>query len=94
MYVLAMIIWSSGFLNPQQFLDIFNNNAYLIVISCGLTIVMITAGIDISVGGTVALITMTCVVFLEDYSGNVVGSMILVLSIGLAMGISQGFFVA
>ncbi|HPX26486.1 MAG TPA: sugar ABC transporter permease YjfF, partial [Treponemataceae bacterium] len=51
MYLLAMLIWGGGFLNPQQFFDIFNNNSYLIVISCGLTVVMIAAGIDISVGG-------------------------------------------
>ena len=94
MYVLAMVIWGRGFLNPQQFLDIFNNNAYLIVISCGLTIVMITAGIDISVGGTVALITMSCVVLMEDYGGSVAGSIFLALSIGLTMGIIQGFLVS
>ena len=40
-----MSVWGGGFLNPQQFLDIFNNNAFLIVISCGLTIVMIAGGI-------------------------------------------------
>ena len=50
MYVGAMIIWGHGFLNPQQFFNIFNNNAYLIIIACGLTIVMISGGIDISVG--------------------------------------------
>ncbi len=94
MYVLAMMIWGGGFLNTQQFLDIFNNNAYLIVISCGLTVVMIAAGIDISVGGTVALITMSCVVFLDSHNGSIAGSMILALSIGLAIGIIQGFLVA
>jgi simple sugar transport system permease protein len=94
MYIFAMIVWGGGFLNVQQFLDIFNNNAYLIVISCGLTVVMIAAGIDISVGGTVALITMSCVVFLEYHNGSIVGSMIIALSIGLAMGIIQGFLVA
>ena len=52
MYLLAMLIWGGGFLNPQQFLDLFNNNAYLIIAACGLTIVMITGGIDISVGGS------------------------------------------
>ena len=31
MYLLAMIIWQGGFLNPQQFLDLFNNNAYLLI---------------------------------------------------------------
>lgn len=94
MYLLAMIIWGGGFLNPQQFFNIFNNNAYLIVISCGLTIVMIASGIDISVGGMIALVTMTCVVFLEDYSGSVIGSMTLALGIGVAIGGIQGFLVS
>ena len=94
MYLLAMIIWGGGFLNPQQFLDLFNNNAYLIVIACGLTIVMITGGIDISVGGTVALITMASVVFMEDHNGGILSSVLIALGIGLAMGIVQGYFVA
>ena len=94
MYLLAMLIWGGGFLNPQQFLDLFNNNAYLIVIACGLTIVMITGGIDISVGGTVALITMASVVFMEDHNGGILSSVLIALGIGLAMGIVQGYLVA
>ena len=78
----------------QQFLDIFNNNAYLIVVSCGLTIVMITGGIDISVGGTVALITMSTVVFMEDKGGSVFGTLLIALGIGLAIGLVQGFLVS
>ena len=94
MYVLAMIIWGGGFLNPQQFLDLFNNNAYLIVIACGLTIVMITGGIDISVGGSVALITMASVVFMEDHGGGIFSSILISLGIGLAVGLVQGYLVA
>lgn len=94
MYLLAMIIWGGGFLNPQQFLDLFNNNAYLIVVACGLTIVMITGGIDISVGGTVALITMTCVVCMEDKGAGIFGSLLISLGIGLAIGIIQGVLVS
>ncbi len=94
MYLFAMIVFGGGFLNPQQFLDIFNNNAYLIVISCGLTIVMITGGIDISVGGTVALITMASVVFMEDHGGGIFSSILISLGIGVAMGLVQGYLVA
>lgn len=94
MYLLAMAIWGGGFLNPQQFFDIFNNNAYLIVIACGLTVVMIAAGIDISVGGMIALITMTCVVYIEDSGGGIAGSMLIALGIGLAAGVIQGYLVA
>ena len=94
MYLFAMLVWGGGFLNPQQFFDIFNNNAYLIVISCGLTIVMITAGIDISVCGMIALVTMTCVVYIEDYTGSIAGSMLIALSMGLSIGIIQGFLIS
>ena len=94
MYVLAMLIWGSGFLDPQQFFDLFNNNSYLIVISCGLTMVMIAGGIDISVGGMIALVTMSCVVFLESSGGNVIGSMAIALGIGLVMGALQGYLVS
>ncbi|MGE5494127.1 MAG: ABC transporter permease subunit [Burkholderiales bacterium] len=94
MYVIAMLVWGGGFLNPQQFLDIFNNNAFLIVISCGLTIVMIAGGIDISVGGITALVTMACVVYLDDHGGSVTGSVGLALGIGIAFGLVQGTLIS
>jgi simple sugar transport system permease protein len=94
MYGMAMSVWGGGFLNPQQFLDLFNNNSFLIVVACGLTIVMIAGGIDISVGGITALVTMACVVYLDDKGGSVAGSMALALGIGTAFGIVQGFLVS
>ena len=94
MYVVGMIAFGGGFLNPQQFFDIFNNNAYLILVSFGLTIVMITGGIDISVGGTIALVTMSAVVFMEDHGGGIFGALLISLGIGLAMGLVQGYCVA
>ena len=94
MYILAMAVWGGGFLNPQQFFNIFNNNAYLIIIACGLTIVMISGGIDISVGGQVALITMTTVCFLENRGGSVFGALVIALAIGLAFGAVQGFLIS
>ena len=94
MYVFAMIVWGGSFLNPQQFFNIFNNNAYLIIISCGLTLVMISGGIDISVGGQIALITMTTVCMMENKGSSVFGAFIVAIAIGLAFGIVQGFFVS
>ena len=94
MYAIAMAAWGGGFLNPQQFLDIFNNNAFLIVISCGLTVVMIAGGIDISVGGITALVTMACVVYLDDHGGSVLASVGLALAIGVAFGFIQGTLIS
>ena len=94
MYVLAMAIWGGGFLNPQQFLDLFNNNAFLIVLACGLNIVMIAGGIDISGGGITALVTMSCVVYLNGRGGSIIGSMLMALGIGIAFGLVHGILVA
>ena len=94
MYALAMLVWGGGFRNPQQFLDLFNNNAFLIVIACGMTVVMIAGGIDISVGGVTALVTMASVVYLNSGSGSVFGSLCIALGIGLAFGLIQGLLVA
>lgn len=94
MYALAMLIWGGGFLNPQQFLDIFNNNAFLIILACGLTIVMIGAGIDISVGGITAFVSMVCVLYLDDHGGSVLGSAAVAVGVGLAFGLVQGFLIS
>ena len=94
MYVLAMLVWGRGFLNPQQFLDLFNNNAFLIVIACGLTVVMIAGGIDISVGGITALVTMASVVYLDGKNGSVPGSLALAFGIGLLFGLIQGLLIS
>jgi len=94
MYILAMVIWGGGFLKPQQFINLFNDNAYLIILSCALTIVMISGGIDISVGGVTALTTMCCVVFLNSSGGSILGSIAIALGIGIAFGVVQGYLVA
>ena len=93
MYVTAMIIWGSGFLNPQQVANMFNNNAWLIIIACGLTMVMISGSIDISVGGIVALVTMACALELQP-GGSIAASIALAVGIGLAFGIVQGYMIA
>ncbi len=100
MYVLAMLIWGGGFRKPQMLFDILNDNAFLIIVSCGLTIVMITGSIDISVGGVTALVAMVDVMILN---GNLLGlpegsripaALAAALLIGLAFGLAQGYLIA
>ena len=64
LYIGAMVFLRSGFLKPQTFFNILNANAALIILACGMSLVMITGGIDISVGGIAALISMCCAVYL------------------------------
>ena len=94
MYIGAMLFLKKGFLKPQTFFNILNANAALIITSCGMSLVMITGGIDISVGGVVALVSMSCAVYLDYHGGSLVTSLLIALGIGLAFGAVQGFLVA
>ncbi len=94
MYIGAIIFQGAGFLKPQTFFNILNAQAALIITACGMSLVMITGGIDISVGGVVALVSMSCAVYLDYQGGNVFVSLLIALAIGLAFGAVQGFLVA
>lgn len=94
MYIGAILFQGEGFLKPQAFLNILCSNAALIIASCGMSLVMITGGIDISVGGVTALVSMCCAVYLDLHGGNVFVAILIALGIGLAFGLVQGFLVA
>lgn len=94
MYIGAMIFLGKGFLKAQTLFNILNANAYLIILACGMSLVMITGGIDISVGGVTALVSMCCAVYLDMHGGNVVMSMLIAIAIGLAFGLVQGYLIA
>lgn len=94
MYIGAIVFQGKGFLKPQTFFNILNANAALIIAACGMSIVMITGGIDISVGGVAALVSMCCAVHLDHKNGTVAGAIGIALLIGLLYGVVQGVLVA
>ena len=99
MYGAAMIFLGGGFLKTQQFFDLLNDNAALIIISCSLTIVMIGGGIDISVGGVISMTVMACALFLNNAgagggSFSILLTFLLALGIGLAFGLLHGFLIS
>ena len=98
MYIAAMLTLKGGFLKPQQIFDLLNDNAYLIIISCALTIVMIGGGINISVGGVIGFTVMSCALFLNNHieggALSILFTLLLALGIGLGFGVLQGFLVS
>ncbi len=94
MYLCSIIFLGAGFRKPQTFFNMLNENASLIILSCGLSLVMITGGIDISVGTMTALVCMCCAVHLDFKGGNVGGAIAITLLIGAAFGLVQGYLVA
>jgi simple sugar transport system permease protein len=94
MYGFAVLAYPGSFLQFQTFFDLFSLNAPFIIITLGISIVMIGGGIDISVGSVMGLVTMSCAVLLELHGGSVGGAILLALAIGLAFGLLQGFLIA
>ena len=94
MYAAGCIIYSDkGFSHFQTFLNLLITNAGLICVTCGMTIVMLTGGIDISVG---SLIAMDCMILSFGMSMKglpCIPLIIFVLVIGLVFGLVQGFLV-
>lgn len=78
-----------NFLSLSTFLNLINDNAYLIIAAVGVTFVLLTGGIDISVASTIAFTGMLTAFLLEK--GVPVGIvLVIVLTIGTILGIAMG----
>lgn len=80
----------NGFLGPQVFLNLLIDNAYLIVLAVGMTFVIITGGIDLSVGAVLALSTIIVAKLLEaGWSPGpvIVVTLVLTSILGLLVGL-------
>ena len=53
-----------GMRNPQVFLNLFRNSSYLLISGIGMTFVILSGGIDLSVSGVIALTTVASAVLL------------------------------
>ncbi|WP_113672853.1 galactofuranose ABC transporter, permease protein YjfF [Vallitalea guaymasensis] len=82
----------TGFFREQVFFNLFIDNAYLIIVATGLSFVIITGGIDLSVGALVAFITMVAASLLEK-GINAYLIIVLLLIIGALFGFVQGFLI-
>ena len=82
-----------GFFSGQVFLNLFIDNAFLIVVAVGLTFVILGGGIDLSVGSVVALATMVLAAGVERWNLGPVTAMAIVLVGGLLFGAAQGLLI-
>jgi ribose transport system permease protein len=103
--VLAVIVVVFAILKPGSFLTVFNirgivqNTAILTVLGVGMTFVIITGGIDLSVGsvlvfsGVVADKAMANIGNGQGWSVAIIGALV-AIGCGLAWGLLNGFLVA
>jgi simple sugar transport system permease protein len=71
-------------------LNVFTDNAFLLVVAVGMTFVILAGGIDLSVGAVVALSTMIAATLLTDHGWPAPPVIVLVLAIGTVLGCGMG----
>ena len=96
MLVAAYIYGASSYTafgSGQVVLDLFINNAFLLVVAVGMTFVILTGGIDLSVGSVVALSTVVSADLLQNQGWPVFAVIPAVLAIGAALGFGMGVLI-
>lgn len=74
---------------PQVFFNLFINNGSLLLVSIGMTLVILTGGIDLSVGGVLALTTAASAALLKNGVSPFVVIPLMIL-MGIAFGMTLG----
>ncbi|MEU4513019.1 galactofuranose ABC transporter, permease protein YjfF [Nonomuraea wenchangensis] len=82
-----------GFASGQVVLNVFIDNAFLLVVAVGMTFVILTGGIDLSVGSVVALSTMIAASLMEGPGWPPYVVVPLVLLIGSGLGLVMGWII-
>lgn len=91
-FILAYVVGSQMYpamQKPQAFFNLFINNGSLLIVGIGMTFVILTGGIDLSVGGVLALTTAASAALLKNgVSPTIVMPLMLVM--GAALGCILG----
>jgi ribose/xylose/arabinose/galactoside ABC-type transport system permease subunit len=82
-----------GFFSPQVFLNLLIDNAFLCIVAVGMTFVILSGGIDLSVGAVLALTTMLSAQLVERNGVSPYLVIPLVLAVGVSFGLAQGYLV-
>jgi ribose transport system permease protein len=84
---------SKAFLTPQNMYNITRNFTFTAIIALGMTFVIITGGIDLSVGSVLCFASMVLAVTMHAGWGIEFGILFALLT-GLGVGAVNGFFIA
>ncbi|MEU3405427.1 galactofuranose ABC transporter, permease protein YjfF [Streptomyces sp. NPDC006670] len=82
-----------GFLSAQVVLNLLIDNGFLLVVAVGATFVILTGGIDLSIGSMVALSTMITAWLVESHGWPLAAVIPLVLLVGAGGGALMGWII-
>jgi ribose transport system permease protein len=91
--IIIFSILSPYFLSVQNFINIFRQSAPLAMVAVGITIVIISGGIDLSVASNISLTSVILAILLVKYNIPLPVSIALVIILGILLGLFNGFLV-
>ncbi len=94
LFVLASVIGWPYFIRPENLVNVMRQSSYTGIIALGMTFVIISGGIDLSVGAVAAFVASCGVLFmnwaLQATGGNEVLSILGGISVMVALGFASG----
>lgn len=92
---LAVQFRNPSFLSGENINDMITNTAILSILALGMMIVLITRGIDLSIGATIALSGMISAQVISSNQGlNPITIILLGIIIGMVCGVINGFLIS
>jgi len=82
-----------GFFSAQVFLNLLIDNGFLLILGVGMSFVILSGGIDLSVGSVIALTTMISAALIEHRHWSVWQTIPLVLLVGTVFGAFMGWLI-
>ncbi|MFL6661857.1 MAG: galactofuranose ABC transporter, permease protein YjfF [Rhizobacter sp.] len=82
-----------GFFSLQVLLNLLIDNAFLCIVAVGMTFVILSGGIDLSVGAVIALTTMVSAALVERHGWSPAAVIVTVLLMGTGFGALMGLLI-
>lgn len=91
---IACAVMSSTFLQPVNLMNICLQQSGPILVALGMLFVILTGGIDLSVGAVTALSSSCAYVLMRDHEVSLAVAFLIAILVGIAMGLLNGILVA
>ncbi len=91
--VVALAIAAPGFLSPPNIANVLVQSTLLLLLSLPMTLVIMTEGLDLSMGAVVTL-TSIVVALVSLWTGSMPLGLLAAVAVGIAFGLMNGYLVA
>lgn len=89
--ILVFTIFNPTFINPKNLMNILSQNAYLIIATIGVAMIMISGGTDLSVGRAMSVVGICTAIFILQLNIPVWISMLMGIVVCLILGGFNGY---